>query len=76
MTLNKYDYIGLGMGVGAAIGAAIGSGLHQMGAWLPIGSGVGLAIAISIAERNCSDKPSQSAKSVSDDRNRKLATKS
>ena len=53
MTLNKYDYIGLGIGVGAAIGAALGSGLHQMGAWLPIGTGVGLAIAISIADRTC-----------------------
>ena len=53
MTLNKYEYIGLGIAVGAFVGAALGSALHQMGAWLPIGTGIGLAIAISIAEQNC-----------------------
>jgi hypothetical protein len=73
MTLNRYEYISLGMVVGAAIGTAIGSAMHQMGAWLPIGIGVGLAIALSIADRTCGqDRP---AKSRSDINDRKLQAK-
>jgi hypothetical protein len=48
---RKAKYLGLGIAIGAGIGAALGAGLHQMGAWLPIGIGVGMAIAIGAFDR-------------------------
>jgi hypothetical protein len=48
---SKMSWTGLGAALGAAIGAVLGVATHQMGAWLPIGTGVGIAIASGLAER-------------------------
>ena len=56
MKLNKHEWIGLGGALGAVIGAVAGSATHQMGAWLPIGTGIGIAVANAIASRSC-EKP-------------------
>lgn len=48
---SRTSWIGLGMALGAGIGAALGVVTHQMGAWLPIGTGVGIAIASALIER-------------------------
>ncbi|HKN35203.1 MAG TPA: hypothetical protein VJX16_18325 [Terriglobales bacterium] len=58
---SKTSWIGLGMALGAVIGAALGVSTHQMGAWLPIGTGVGIAIASSLSERrNAAGEPTPS----------------
>jgi hypothetical protein len=54
---SKTSWIGLGTALGAVIGAALGVATHQMGAWLPIGTGV-IAIASSLSERrNAAGEP-------------------
>jgi hypothetical protein len=72
MKLNKHEWIGLGAAVGAIVGAAIGSGIHQMGAWLPIGAGIGIAIADGISDRACANR----RKSESGTAGTKLAARS
>jgi hypothetical protein len=52
MNSRKSQWIGIGMALGAGIGAALGVATHQMGAWLPIGTGLGIAIASRLAERS------------------------
>jgi hypothetical protein len=51
MNNRKSQWIALGVALGAGIGAALGVATHQMGAWLPIGTGVGIAIASALADR-------------------------
>jgi hypothetical protein len=48
---NKSQWIGLGIALGAGVGAALGVATHQIGPWLVIGMGIGLAIASGMAER-------------------------
>jgi len=50
--MNKSRWMGLGVAMGAAIGAALGVATHQMGAWLPLGIGIGMIVASSMANRN------------------------
>jgi hypothetical protein len=66
MNSRKSQWIGIGMALGAGIGAALGVATHQMGAWLPIGTGVGIAIASSLAERkNAGCEPAPSRRKIS-----------
>jgi hypothetical protein len=51
MNLTKFEMIGLGTIIGGAIGTALGAGLHEYGAWVPIGIGIGIAIALGVVER-------------------------
>ena len=65
MNLSKTEMIGLGIALGGAIGTVLGAALHQYGAWLPIGIGVGVAVASGIAERQarCGAGPREQTKS-------------
>jgi len=51
MKKNKSQWVGLGIALGAGLGTALGVATHQMGPWIVIGIGVGLAIANGMAER-------------------------
>lgn len=48
--MKKPYCIGLGIALGAGIGAAMASATH-MGAWLPIATGIGLAIGSALSNR-------------------------
>ena len=61
MNFTKLEIIGIGTIIGGAIGTALGAGLHQYGAWVPIGIGVGISIALGVAERReCCSRSQQS----------------
>ena len=64
---NKPQWIGLGVALGAGLGAALGVATHQVGPWLFIGIGIGLAIANAMADRRnaaaCGRDPQLKAKS-------------
>ena len=65
MNRSKPQLLGLGVALGAGIGAALSSATH-MAEWLPIGIGVGLAIASSMVNRqssSCAPSNPQAAKS-------------
>ena len=51
MNVSKSSYLALGIALGAGIGAALGVVTHTMGAWLPIGIGVGIIVASAMADR-------------------------
>ena len=52
MNFGKSAYLGMGTVVGAALGAGLGSATHAMGAWLPIGMGIGIIVASTMWNRN------------------------
>ncbi|MBZ5706884.1 MAG: hypothetical protein LAN63_16155 [Acidobacteriia bacterium] len=64
---SKPQWIGLGVALGAGLGAALGVATHQMGPWLVIGIGIGLAIANAMADRRnaaaCGTDPQSRARS-------------
>ena len=65
MNRSKSQLLGIGVALGAGVGAALSSATHMV-AWLPIGIGVGLAIASSLVNRQgstCAPGNSQAAKS-------------
>jgi hypothetical protein len=59
----------LGIALGAGVGAALGVATHQIGPWLVIGIGIGLAIASGMAER----KSAAACGTDSTAKNKKLA---
>jgi hypothetical protein len=61
MKLSKSAYLVAGVALGAALGVSLGVVTHEMGAWLPIGTGVGIMVASTAWNRslNASAKPRQ-----------------